>query len=202
MPRKKKTVKTDVEELEAQEEAVLEEALETEKVSDDVILPYKHLSQNSPTANWSRNDCGAACVAILARGNGLPELTVDGVAMAWMARNKPMYMNQVQRALAGFGIRNRREQDVKSAKIIRRIMEDGKPYILLVHYPSLPHQAIDYNHGHYIVVHGVKGDGTLVYLDPLSDGSKELTATPEEMNKALEDCRKDGNLPFQGITIT
>ncbi len=169
-------------------------------VADDAVLDYDHVSQNGIDADENRSDCGAACVAVCARGNGFPDVTVDEVAERFMRSNKPMMIAEVRAGLGGYGMANKHQRPLTPVDIAQNIRVYQLPVIALVSYRALPHQVIDYPYSHYIVVYGVYGSGDFVYHDPLSDG-RLLTITERELMTALDNTRTEGNMPRQGIVL-
>ena len=169
-------------------------------VDDDVILDYKHVAQNGIDADANSSDCGAACVAVCARGNGWPDVTVDEVAERFMQLDKPTMIVEVRAALGGYGMANRHQRPLIPVDIAQNIRDHRLPVIALVSYRALPHQVIDYPYSHYIVIYGVYGTGDFLYHDPLSDG-RLLTITESELTMALDNIRTEGNMPRQGIVL-
>lgn len=165
-----------------------------------VRLDYSHVSQMGPGASENRNDCGAACAAVILRKRGHSNVTVDEIADRYQRKpNKPMWVSEVRQALSGYGTSSEYKPGLTPNTIEEKLRE-GKPIIALVSYPELPHQAINYDASHYIVVYGVLEDGSFLYHDPLSDG-RELVIQREQMVKALQKVTKDNNSPNQGVIV-
>ena len=169
---------------------------------DEVILPYKHVSQRGAGAANNVNDCGPSCIVSCAHEHGYPELTVDDVAATYQRPNKPMHVHELRAGLAGYGLAHRYERPLTVAMIATHLREEQMPVIPLVSYRALPHRFdMNYRLSHYIVIYGVLGDGSFLYHDPLGDG-RRLTITAAQLNTALRNIQSEGNLPNQGILLT
>lgn len=184
--------------------------VEYEKVSDFLseapkeeevfALDYHHVGQNAPGAYENKNDCGSACVAIIAHHNGF-RATVDDISEKFQRPNKPMFIHEVRVALGHFQIANAYSDQLSSELIENHIRTKNKPVVALVHYGSLPHKAIpNYVGSHYIVLYGVTSNNNFLYHDPLSDG-RLLLISSKGLVQALNDVKADGNRPNQGILI-
>jgi hypothetical protein len=113
--------------------------------------------------NRHRNDCGAACVAMLCG------VTIERVlAVAKQPQDAPMHLSGIMTALAAY--RAPREYvEAVTLPAVRRWLANGNPVIALVGYGRLPaaQRAIDYHRNHYVVIVGYLPDGSFLIHDPL-----------------------------------
>ena len=169
----------------------------------DVVLDLEHTSQNDNTSRLYRNDCGIACAVSVIKWADLTSQppTVDEVSQVYQRPNKPMTLTEVMRALRGYGVSSKRVTQTTPSAVFEHIQREEKPVIALVHYPSLPRQAVRFNGSHFITVYGALDSGDFAYRDPLDDG-RELYMDANTFSNALVDVQKDGNTPNLSIFVT
>jgi hypothetical protein len=161
-------------------------------------LAVPHLSQYGSGADARSNDCGAACVAMVARlAGGTP--TVDEVALAYQSPpNSYMSFTQIDAALNGYGMdgtyaRPFLPQDADNG------IEYGLPSICLVWYQALPQKFSTFNGAHFIAVYGTDGTNSLLYRDPLAPDGRELAITFAQLSAAMSAVTQGGQLANQGM---
>ena len=161
------------------------------------VLPVPHKAQVGATANARRNDCGAACVAMVLEAVGNPA-TVDAIAVKYQtAANRYMTFTELMMALRDHGVGNRYARPLPVADIAAEIAR-GNPVIALVKYPKLPRQFANFTGSHFVVVYGVR-DGEFLYHDPLADGQQVLVILADELGRAMSEFDHMENLPKQGL---
>lgn len=152
----------------------------------------------SQQGNATRNDCGAACVAMCA---GVP---VDKVLRAIdHPKDKPLAFGDIGRALVAYRLQHEYIRPLHLPDM-RRWLTAGHPIIALVGYGELPpsQRAVQsFDGAHFVVVAGFTVDGFLVH-DPLwpdERGAYRLWSL-ETMGAAL--ARPGwGNMPMQGMVV-
>lgn len=161
-------------------------------------LSVPHLRQFGIGADVRSNDCGAACVAMVARlASRTP--TVDEVALAYQSPpNSYMSFTQIDAALNGHGMdgtyaRPFLPQDADNG------IEYGLPSICLVWYQALPQRFSSFNGTHFIVIYGSDGTSNLLYRDPLAPDGRELAITFAQLNAAMVAVTQGGQLASQGM---
>lgn len=137
-----------------------------------VLLDVPYVSQMSSTANYAINDCGAACVAMLAQAAGY-EATVNEVywLMGLAQTAKGALLNTLSKAMAHYDLR----PDLRSGMTvdaIRELIDIRQATILLVEYD--PVEAAHLHWGeigglHYVVAVGYD-DGGITVHDPYFPG--------------------------------
>ncbi len=150
------------------------------------ILNVPYLSQLAPSANFAPGDCGPSDVAMLLSFHGVT-LTVNDVSQA---TGQPkgftsLSIFDLSDVAAKFGLTLRREVNFSIAEL-RQQIDTGKPCIVLVNYPLLPHR-FDPNHtrAHFLVVVGHTNDG-LIYHDPFfrDDDGKAIEIIDADFDRA------------------
>lgn len=159
------------------------------------ILPIPHLTQ---VGNVRSNDCGAACAAMIARLAGKTP-TVDEVAIKYqIPANSYMHFNQLDTALNGYGMDGSHQRPFYAADVDMAIKGYGEPVICLVHYPALPQRFSAFSGAHFIVAYGTDGENIL-YRDPLQVAETRLEMSLAELDAAMAQAVKDGNMAYQGM---
>jgi hypothetical protein len=135
------------------------------------ILAVPYLSQLGPSANFALGDCGSSDVAMILRFHGAM-LTVNDVSIATGQPHlfTALSITDLIDVAARFGLMLRHELNFSMAGLHQQI-DAGKPCLVLVNYPFLPHRFDHkYTRGHFLVVVGQTKDG-LIYHDPYFPGS-------------------------------
>ncbi|MEZ4591810.1 MAG: C39 family peptidase [Chloroflexota bacterium] len=148
--------------------------------------------------NAARNDCGAACVAMVAG------VTTDKVLQAIsQPKHQPLLFDDMRRALSAYRIRSEHKRPLHLPDL-RQILTSGRPVIALVGYDQLPaeHKAQpDFDGAHFVLVTGFTEDSFFVH-DPLwPDERGAYRQWPmETMGLAL---LQPGwrNMPLQGLVV-
>ena len=165
-------------------------------------IPYK--SQYDPDAGRSRNDCGPACLAMLANALGLA-VTTDG---AFQRTGAPPdgYISsaQLMRVSESFDAPLEYHQDWGLGEL-RGMIDLARPAIALVHYgafsklqPGVSTQS-DFTGPHFLLVVGYDENHIIVH-DPLwtgrrrSEGAFRAWANAVFM-QAWGRCHEDGDTP-------
>lgn len=119
----------------------------------------------SQQGNAARNDCGAACVAMLA-GVGVD----DVLLVANRPVNEPLHMTTLFAVLRAYGLPHVHTRPLALPNL-REALVQGWAVIVLVNYGRLPAElkATDYNANHYVLVVGFEPGMFLVH-DPLWAG--------------------------------
>lgn len=167
-----------------------------------VVLNYRHVPQNGPTANDNRKDCGPAVLASVMMEHGYPHITVNHLSKIYMDYpSQPLNMIKMQQALREHKQLYEYREDIKVEDIAANV-QSGRPVIVLLSYEHLPYHPVNYEGGHYILVYAVDTKEELFwYRDPLGDG-RELSISYNRLTTAMWEDRKHGNQPYQGILIT
>ena len=113
-------------------------------------------------SNAIRNDCGAACIAMVA-GTSIDKALAAGHTKP----GQPMHMTAIVDALTAYRLPHDYVRPLHLPHI-RESLARGWPVIALVNYGRLPDglKATDYDGNHYVVVTGFLRDAFLVH-DPL-----------------------------------
>lgn len=173
--------------------------VEPEPEPVDCVLSIPHLSQNGPGADARRNDCGAACVAMVVNGLQGRALTVDEVAIKFQKRpNRYMGMGDLIEALRFYGLDAVYTRPIR-AEMMAAALAAGRPLIALVKYPQLPKQWANFSGSHFIVIYGIEGE-VVRYHDPLSL-VETSAATVAEMMVAMSGFDAGENLPYQALIV-
>lgn len=164
-------------------------------------LSVPWLSQLGPKAAYSNSDCGPACVAMWLRSLG-QAATVDQVSKETGLPYGYKYTipTQLIAAAGKFGLTLRREFGLTPA-VLRDEVNSGAPAIVLVHYPDLPRRYDQkFAAGHYVLIVG-HTDKALLYHDPYwpDTTGQYLEIEDAALEKAMQNCEKDGNTPRQGL---
>jgi len=180
-------------ELEIAREAILASGV------GPVALSYPFVPQNGPGADLYTNDCAIANIVSIMRGRG-KHAEVDDIARKYQRPNMPMTVAELMRGLTGEGIRSHHRVGALVEDIAHHMRIMREPVIVLVDYPSLPKQHIQYNGAHYILIYGIDTADQFMYRDPLSQGEL-LVMTPQQLETAMLNDSKNGNQPQQAIYI-
>jgi hypothetical protein len=120
----------------------------------------------SQQGNAARNDCGAACVAMVA------EVSVDDVLLAANRPvNEALHMKTLFEVLRGYGLPHVHTRPL-ALPDLRQALAQGFASIVLVNYGRLPFQLKadrDYKGNHYVLVVGFV-QGAFFVHDPLWPG--------------------------------
>lgn len=152
------------------------------------------VSQNSEEAMLSRNDCGAACMAMMIEHyhTGMVRPTVDKLFLNAGGRgNSFLTFNQLIQTLKKYNI-------VLTHKIPTSavtLMKLDRPAIVLVDH-KLVNNNIGSSFGHFVVYNGYDEDLNIIYNDPNIGGIKKMYF--QDFMRAMS-SRKTGNMPFQSI---
>ncbi len=165
------------------------------------ILNVPYLSQLAPSANFAPGDCGPSDVAMLLSFHGVT-LTVNDVSQA---TGQPkgftsLSIFDLSDVAAKFGLTLRREVNFSIAEL-RQQIDTGKPCIVLVNYPLLPHRFDpDYARGHYLVMVGHTSDG-LIYHDPFfrNDDGEAIEIVDADFDRAWSTLNQDFTVPRQAL---
>ena len=156
-------------------------------------VPYR-----SQHHNKIRNDCGAACVAMLVNKS------VDEVLTAIdQPPHRPLSFAHLFAALRHYGVACEFVQPLMIPRIKGEIT-DGHPVILLANYTAVERPQSQFDGAHFFLGVGVTEGGVLVH-DPNWQGDRidrgYYLALPDER---LEEAMRQpgwGNQPYQGIVI-
>lgn len=163
-----------------------------------MTLSIPFLSQNGPGADERRNDCGAACCAMIIRGLTEQTPTVDEIAIAYQPQpNYYMAVTDLLAALRGYGVPANYRRPLYASDIEWNIRL-GKPTIALVKYSKLPIQATPFTGSHFIVCYGLE-DGRILYHDPLFLHDTGTIISKDDLNLAMSGFEPGENMYFQGI---
>jgi hypothetical protein len=147
--------------------------------------------------NHHRNDCGAACVAMLCG------VTIDKVlAVVNQQRDAPMHLSGIMTALTAY--RAPREHfEAVTPPDVRRWLSNGHPVIALVGYGRLPEEqrATDYHRNHYVIITGYLPDGSFLVHDPLWPDERGAFRAWSEAELSEAWANPVYAKPWQGIAI-
>ncbi len=150
----------------------------------------------SQQGNSTRNDCGAACIAMLT-GATITQV----LAAVTHPPNRMMHVADILDALTAYHLQ-RQHTTALTAELLRESLAQGWPIIALVNYGALPAElkATDYHGNHFIIVSGFTVDGFYVH-DPLwPEDAGEWLEWPEfALMAALRSVR--GAQPMQGVIV-
>lgn len=155
--------------------------------------------------DYSNNDCGPDCVAMVLHWRGL-DLTVDEISKATGLPYGYSYTvpGQLIAAAKKFNLNLTRAVNL-SIDSLKHEIDAGRPVITLVHYGSLhKRSSATFKAGHWIVVVGYT-DTSIVYHDPLwqsADDGAFIELSYADFEKAMLDCRIDGNTANQGLVMS
>lgn len=161
-----------------------------------LAIPFTTQTGNE-TAHAGRNDCGAACVAMLV------DRTVDQVlGDIHQPGNQPLHIQTMQAALRHYGLPNDHVRPL-SLPTLRELLTRGCPVIALVRYGRLPatlKAQKTFQENHFVVVTGFTVDSFYVH-DPLWP-TAELGAYIEWPDVVMgEALRFVQGLPMQGVVV-
>lgn len=161
----------------------------------EVLIDIPHMTQ---VGNVYRNDCGAACAAMVINGMTSHTPSVDQVSAEYQnPPNSYMTFAQIGYALKGYDMNGTYERPFMSDKIDDSITI-GLPVIALVHYPAMPQRFSTFSGSHFIAIYGT-GDGYFLYRDPLQVEGSRLEITHDELTAAMAQVVNDGNMAYQGM---
>jgi hypothetical protein len=139
-------------------------------------LEVPYVTQKDPaTAGYSINDCGPACVAMMARAIG-KSLTPDQIYRdAHITTKGGLYVWQVQKAanLYGLNLQYHDKSSDSSLSALKRWVDEGRPALVLVNYTPIMQAGLHQSTiigGHYVVVVGYD-DNTMHVHDPYWNGT-------------------------------
>jgi hypothetical protein len=153
-------------------------------VTASVRLKVPWIGQNTdrPDDDWSKSDCGSACLAMVANYLNHP-CSVDDVSIkTGRPRNfLALDYNELIAAASRFGI-TLHWFGGATLDALCSDLDHNKPVIVLVNYKDLPSRYdLNYNAGHYIVIVGYDSTG-VIYHDPYFD--KETQGAFKHMTRA------------------
>jgi hypothetical protein len=171
-------------------------------VASKLIVPWVGQNTTRPDDDISNNDCGPACVAMWLASLDIAKSVDDISSAAGLTRGYvgtlPMHL---MRAAAFWGLSLERVLNF-TAETVKDEVRNGKPCIVLVHYGSLPVRfSKTFTAGHWLIVVGYD-EGKVIYHDPNWPDRAQgayLEMTDAQFEKAMADCKIDGNLPNQGL---
>lgn len=164
------------------------------------ILDIPHRCQFGKGADERRNDCGAACVAMVVAGLRGKQTTVDEVAIAYQKRpNAYMGFWELMVALRAYKLTPDYVRPLRADRI-REALDKGKPIIVLVKYPQLPYKAIAFAGSHFMVVYGHSGD-EFYYHDPLACDGEIRKISSSDLEAAMSEFDPGENQPYQGLIV-
>lgn len=170
---------------------------------DRKILNVPYLSQLAPSANFAPGDCGSSNVAMVLRFHGAT-LTVNDVSQATGQPEGFTSLGNIDliNVAAKFDLTLRRQPNFSIAEL-RRQIDTGKPCIVLVNYPLLPHRFDpNYTRAHYLVVVGHTSDG-LIYHDPFfrDDDGEAIEIVDADFDRAWSTLpdNQDFTIPRQAL---
>jgi uncharacterized protein YvpB len=155
--------------------------------------------------DWSNSDCGPACATMLLRYLGQNVTVNQASKAAGLAKGyKGTAYWDLCKILLAYKVAAGRKAGLSIDKLKAEI-DAGKPCILLVHYGSLKTRSdLTFTGGHWILLTGYNVDKqTFLYHDPYFKDSRgrhvEISAI--DLEKAMTDCKLDGNTPNQGVFL-
>ena len=155
--------------------------------------------------DWSNSDCGPACVTMVLRYLGQNVTVNQASKITGLAKGYKgtAYWDLGKIFLAHKTLAGRKAG--LTLDYLKAEIDAGRPCILLVHYGSLENRSdLTFTGGHWIVLTGYDVDRQqYLYHDPYFKDSRgrfvEISAIGLE--KALADCKLDGNTPNQGVFL-
>jgi uncharacterized protein YvpB len=162
---------------------------------DRKILDVPYLSQLAPSADFAPGDCGPSDVAMMLRFHGMT-LTVNTVSQATGQSSgfTALGIGDLVNVATRFGLTLRHEPNTSIAEL-RQQIDMGKPCLVLVNYPLLPHRFDpDYTRAHYLVIVGHTRD-SLIYHDPFfpGDDGKAIEIRDEDFDRAWSTLPDNGD---------
>ncbi|MBN1122827.1 MAG: C39 family peptidase [Anaerolineae bacterium] len=140
------------------------------------ILEIPYVSQKDPrTAGYSINDCGPACVVMMAKALGKNVTTDQVYRDTGITEKGGLWVWQVQRAGAIYGLNLKRHDKTSDAGLtnLKYWVDEGRPALVLVNYAPIMRAGLHESNiqgGHYVVVVGY--DDSYIYVhDPYWNGT-------------------------------
>ena len=135
-----------------------------------MMISVPHITQNN---NAFRNDCGPACIAMLASAYGGKPVTVAQVVTALDNAHKFTSIPQLVTGLRQFGVQATNSR-AATWEWYRETLDRGVPVIALVDYSVYSYNPTRYLYAHFLIVRGY--DDQRVYVnDPLrNDGGTAI----------------------------
>lgn len=136
-------------------------------MTSKLSIPY--VNQTDSDANQLLNDCGIACVAMLAQANG-QAVTVDDMVTTdpgdpIIPDSDALISVETIRQLCGaYGMEAKRETAL-DAEDVRVLIDQRRPPILLVDYGKLPERWKSGAFGHFVLAVGYNEDAIIIH-DP------------------------------------
>ena len=175
-------------------------------ISTDIYLPIPWISQQDETASLSTSDCGATCLAMVAKYYGI-ETTPDKVTMLMNAKPGE-YVNALKmtdalkrmgltcQVLGQFNVESLTPERIESA------VSSGKAVVALVDYETLSPIA-KFDGLHWIVVCGYT-DTKYIICDPLPEDPMEgrIFIRKSLLDEAMTNTREKGAQSQHGLIIT
>lgn len=169
-----------------------------------VTVPWVGMNTARTDDDFSTSDCGAAVVCMWLRYRGV-NVSVDDVSRA--TGKPPGYKYTVfadlDRAANLYGLDLAHQYGTLTPLLIKSEIDQSRPVIALVHYPSLPERSDPtYTFSHWILLMGYDED-TFFYHDPYwkseNDGA-DIPITLKQLLNALHNVSLNGNQSMQGAT--
>jgi ABC-type bacteriocin/lantibiotic exporter with double-glycine peptidase domain len=129
-----------------------------------------HATQNG---NAYRNDCGPACIAMLASAYTGRDVTIAQVVKALNNANQFTTIAQLVSGLSAFGVKAASTREASWTWYQQRL-DAGTPVIALVDYESYSVNPTNYDYAHFLIITAYTNTKAIVF-DPLRDsGPAEL----------------------------
>lgn len=161
---------------------------------EDGFINVPYVSQSDVYSDKFINDCGIACVCMLAKFKGKECKVNDIAAKVGMSKYSLTSFQHILKAgnLLGISLRFERPFDlVDGINYIKK----GLPYIALVNYNEIDKK---YNFPHFIVVNGIDDD-MFDILDPYNSNNRKLSSPI--LANAISKTETQKNMPFQAILL-
>lgn len=149
-----------------------------------LTVPYK--SQFDEDANESRNDCGAACVAMLLNAFGKPVSTNAVFKKTGAAPDSFISTSQLRRAAQGFGVTLEWHTNL-TAGHLEAYLNMGRPLIALVHYGTWSERGMTeskFKGPHFVVVVGYDDEHIYIH-DPLFTPARRASGANRVIPRGL-----------------
>ncbi len=150
----------------------------------------------SQQGNQHRNDCGAACVAMLT-GSSID----DVLLVANQPPNKPLHVRDIMAVLRAYRLPSEYVRPLHLPDL-RGWLDNGNPVIALVGYGELPpdQRATDFDGAHWVLVVGHQEETYLVH-DPLWPGQAGAYRCWKESVLGAAMLWPGNNMPLQGVVV-
>jgi ABC-type bacteriocin/lantibiotic exporter with double-glycine peptidase domain len=138
--------------------------------TDRIVLPVPYFSQWGPTATWTANDCGPACITMVVHYLTEHTPTVDDVSgAAGIEKNaESSNFGELATACRRYGVKAQYVRPLRRVRIEEEIANDH-PILTLVKYDMLgtaedPNQD-DFAGAHFVIIAGFDKNVVLIH-DP------------------------------------